>query len=116
MVPERDASNDQKNRHKSSRGPNEVLQRFSLEPARPGCEGRPFASPLFRRMAGRGAFFRGFPVRWGLHIALSLIRSVSLHVIEACSEENLPDECNRPCGDATSLFFTALWQQQSRSI
>ena len=67
-------------------------------------------------MAGRGAFFRGFPVRWRLHIALSLIRSVSLHVIEACSEENLLDECIRPCGNATGLFFTALWLQQSHSI
>ena len=39
----------------------------SLKPAgwlrtvRPMCDGRPFASPLFRRLAGRGQFFRGFP-------------------------------------------------------
>ena len=26
----------------------------------------PLASPLFRRLAGRGAFFRGFPFRWVL--------------------------------------------------
>ena len=39
----------------------------------------------------------------------SLSRSVSLHVIETCSEENLPDECIRPCGNETGLFFTALW-------
>ena len=67
-------------------------------------------------MACRGACFRGFPVRWGLHIAPSVIRSVSLHVIEACSEESLLDGCIRPCGNATGLFFTALWSQQSRSI
>ena len=30
------------------------------------CDGRPFATPLFRRLAGRGALFRGFPVRWAL--------------------------------------------------
>ena len=43
------------------------------------CEGRPLASPLFRRLAGRGAFFRGFPFRWVLHFVLSLTRGVVLH-------------------------------------
>ena len=32
----------------------------SLKPVRPMCDGRPVASPLFRRQAGRGALFRGF--------------------------------------------------------
>ena len=45
-----------------------------------------------------------------------MIRSISLHVIETCSEENLLDECIRACGNATSLFFTALWLQQSHSL
>ena len=89
---------------------------FSLEPVRPGCDGRPFASPLLRRTAGRDTFFRGIPCRWGLHIALSLIRSISVQVIEACSEENLLDKCSRQCGNTTDLFFTTLWLQQSRSI
>ena len=31
--------------------------RSSLKPAWPMCDGRTFASPLFRRLAGRGAFF-----------------------------------------------------------
>ena len=44
--------------------------RSSLKPARPMCDGRPFASPLFRRLAGRGALFRGFPFRWGLHLVI----------------------------------------------
>ena len=35
------------------------------------CDGRPFASALFRRLAGRGALFRGFPFRWVLHFVLS---------------------------------------------
>ena len=35
----------------------------SLKPARPMCDGRRFASPLFRRLAGRGALFRGIPFR-----------------------------------------------------
>ena len=49
--------------------------RSSLNPviwpriARPMCDGRPFASSLFRRLAGRGPFFRRFPF---LQFALSL--------------------------------------------
>ena len=37
----------------------------SLMPARPMCDGRPFASPLFRRLAGGGAFFQLFVVSMG---------------------------------------------------
>ena len=29
------------------------------------CDGRPLASPLFRRLVGRGAYFRGFPFPMG---------------------------------------------------
>ena len=43
------------------------------------CDGRPLDSPLFRRLAGRGAFFCGFPFRWVLHFVLNLTRSVTLH-------------------------------------
>ena len=39
--------------------------RSSLTPARPMCDGRPFASPLFRRRAGRGLFFLRFPFPMG---------------------------------------------------
>ena len=46
-------------------------KRSSLKPARPMCDGRPFASPLFRRLAGRGPFFRGFPFRWALKFVFS---------------------------------------------
>ena len=38
---------------------------FSLKPARPMCDGRPFASPLFRRHSGRGPFFSRFPCPMG---------------------------------------------------
>ena len=37
--------------------PSEVLQRSSLKPARPLCDGRSLVSPFFRRLEGRGAFF-----------------------------------------------------------
>ena len=61
----------------------------SLKPARPMCDGRPFASPLFRRLASRGALFRGFPFRWVLHFVLSLTRSVIVHDATLSSREVL---------------------------
>ena len=36
----------------------------------------PPASPLFRRLAGRGVFFCGFLFRWVLHLVVYLIRGV----------------------------------------
>ena len=38
---------------------------------------RPFASPLFRGLAGGGSFFRSFPFRWALQLALSLARCLT---------------------------------------
>ena len=38
---------------------------FSLKPTSPMYDGRSFASPLFRRLAVRGAFFLRFPVSMG---------------------------------------------------
>ena len=72
------------------------------------CDGRPFASPLFRRLAGRGAFFRGFPFRWVLHFALSLTRSITVHDATPYSREDPLYECGRPCDTMSCLFFTAL--------
>ena len=88
----------------------------SLKPARPMCDGRPFVSPLFRRLAGRGALFRGFPFRWVLHIALSLTRSIIVHVATPYSRENPLSEYSRPCDNLSCLCFTALWLQQSQSM
>ena len=59
------------------------------------CDGRPFASTLFRRLAGRGAFFRGFPFRRVLHFVLSLTRSVIVHDAASCSREESLYECER---------------------
>ena len=89
---------------------------FSLEPVSPGCDGSPFASPPFRRMEVEALFSAVSLFGGGLDIALSLIRSVSVQVIEACPEENLLDKCSRQCGNTTDLFFTAQWLQQSRSF
>ena len=52
------------------------------------CDGRSLASPLLRRLAGRGAFFCGFPFRWVLHFVSYLIRGVALHESSSCSREN----------------------------
>ena len=88
----------------------------SLKPARPLCDGRPFASPHFCRLAGRGAHFCGFPCRWVLHSALSLIRCLTVQVATSCPMENSLYECGRPYDTISSLCFTALWLQQSLSI
>ena len=71
----------------------------SLKPARPMCDGRPFASPLFRRLAGRGALFR-----------------ITVHVATPHSREDPLSECSRPCDNLSCLCLTALWLQQSHSI
>ena len=80
------------------------------------CDGRPFASPLFRRLARRGALFRGFPFRWVLHFVLSWTRSVIVHDATLSSREDPLFECGRPCDALSCLFFTALWLQRSQSI
>ena len=37
------------------------------------CDGRSLASPLLRRLAGRGAFFCGFLIRWVLRFVLHFV-------------------------------------------
>ena len=90
--------------------------RSSLKPARPMCDGRPFASPLFRRLAGRGPIFRGFPFRWALQFALSLTRCLILQDAAPCSRKDPLHECGCPHDTLSYLFFTALWFRQSQSI
>ena len=94
----------------------ECCNRSSLKTARPMCDGRPFASPPFRCLAGRGPFFRGFPFRWALQFAFSLARCLTLQDATPCSREDLLYECGRPCDTPSCLFSTALWLRQSQSI
>ena len=82
---------------------------FSLKPTGLMCDGGPLASSLFRRLAGRGALFRGFPFRWVLHFMFYLIRGVALHDSASCSREDSLDECGRPCDPLSCLLFSALW-------
>ena len=74
----------------------ECCTRSSLKPERPMCDGRLFASSLFRRLAGRGSFFRGFPFRWALQLTVSLARCLTYTM--------------------SCLFFTALWLHRSQSV
>ena len=67
---------------------------------------------VFRRLADRGAFFRGFPFRCVLHLALSLTRSIIVHVATPYSREDPLHECD----NLSCLFFAAPWLQQSQSI
>ena len=80
------------------------------------CDGRSLAFPLFRRLACRGAFFRGFPFRWVLHFVFCLIRGVALHESPSCSREDSLDECGRPCDPLSCLLFSALWLRCNQSL
>ena len=80
------------------------------------CDGRPFTSPLFRRPAGRGVLYRGFPFRWVLHFVLSLTRGVIVHDSASCSREDSRNERVGPCDTLSCFFFSALWLQRSQSI
>ena len=88
----------------------------SLKPTRSMCDGRPFASPLFRRLAGRGAFFCGFLFRWILHFVFHLIRGVALDESSSCSKGDSLVDCGRPCDPLSCLVFTALWLRCSQTI
>ena len=79
----------------------------SLKPTRSMCDGRPFASPLFRRLAGRGAFFCGFLFRWILHFVFHLIRGVALHESSSCSKGDSLVDCGRPCDPLCFHCFVA---------
>ena len=89
---------------------------FSLKPTGLMCDGRPFASPFFRRLAGRGFFVCHFLFRWVLHIAFYLIRGVAMHESSSCSREYSLGDCGRPCDPLSCLLFSALWIRCSQSF
>ena len=97
--------------------PDDVLQQVISQASTARlCDGRPFASPLFRRLAGRGPSFRGFPFRWALQFALSLDRCLTLQDAAPCYRKDSLYECGRPHDTLSCLFFTALWLRQSQSV
>ena len=89
---------------------------FSLKPTRSMCDGRPFASSPFCRLACRGALFQGFPFRWVLHFVLSLTRGVLVHNAASCLREDSLDECGRPCDTLSCFLFSSLLPRCNQSI
>ena len=80
------------------------------------CDGHPFASTLFRRLAGRGSFFRGFVFRWALQFVFCLVHCLTLRDAAPRSRKGSLYECSRPCDTLSCLFVTALWLRQRQSI
>ena len=80
------------------------------------CDGRSLASPFFRRLAGRGAFFCGFQFRWILDFVFHLISGVAFHESSSCSKRNSLGDCARPCDPPSCLLFAALWLRCNQSL
>ena len=87
----------------------------SLKPARPMCDGRPLASPLFSPLGGSRRPFPRFPVSMGATPCLSLTRNITVHVATPYSRKDPLSECSRPYDNLSCPCFTALWLQQSQS-
>ena len=90
--------------------------RFSLKPTGLMCDGCPLASPLFRRLAGRGLFFFWFLLRWVLHLAAFVIPGFTEHRSSFSFREDSLDDCGRPCDPLSCLLFSALWLRCSPTI
>ena len=73
------------------------------------------ASPLFRRLAGRGVFFL-FLLRWVLRLAAFVIRVFILHGSSLSLREDSLDDCGRPCDPLSCLIFSALWLRCNPTI
>ena len=84
--------------------------------ARPMCDGRPFASSPFRRLAGRGPSFLGCPFWWAMQFALSLARCLTSQDSAPRYWEDSLYECGRPHDTLSCLFSTSLWLGQGQSI
>ena len=81
------------------------------------CDGCTLASPLFRRLAGRGFPFSVVSLSNGFYILrFFLTRCLTVQDVIPCSGEVLPYECDHSCHTKSCLFFTALWLQRSQSI
>ena len=85
--------------------------------ARPMCDGRPFASPLSRRLAGRGPSSRGFPFGWALQFAVSLARCLTLQDAAPRPHDTL--SCpflHCPMASAKSIYIDAGYSNPRLSI
>ena len=74
------------------------------------------ASPLYRRLTGRGVFVFCFLPRWVLRLAAFVIRGFTLHGSSSCFRKDSLDGCGRPCEPLSCLLFSALWLRCSPTI
>ena len=89
---------------------------FSLKPTGLMCDGRSLASPFFRRLAGRGAFFCGFLFRWVFRFVSHWVHGFTFHELSSCFRESSFSDCGRPCDPLSCLLFTALWLRCSQTL
>ena len=76
----------------------------------PMCDGRPFASSLFRRVASRGAFcLCGAPVLSSLQVAIHLCKRQIPNVHERHCRETNQIQCNSPYNTASCYVLSAVW-------
>ena len=87
-----------------------------LRTVRPTCDGRPFASSPFRRLASRGLPFRGFPAWWAMQFAICLDRCLTLHDSVPRYREGSQYQCGRLRDTLSCLLYTALRLGQCQSI
>ena len=94
-----------------------VKHALRLRIARPMCDGRPFASSLFRRLAIRGLFFLGGAlILWPLQVAIYLCIRLfpNDHVPHRWKTNQI--RCKRPYDTLTCHLHTATWLGRSQSI
>ena len=65
-----------------------------LRMARPLCDGRPFASSPFCRLANRGPSLRGFPVWLTMQLATYLARCLNIQDSVPCYREGSQHQCS----------------------
>ena len=76
----------------------------------------PFRLPLFRPLAGRGGFLRGFLFRWVLLHALTLTRSLTMHDATSCPWRILSMKVGAHMIPCRASFCTALWLHRNQSF
>ena len=79
------------------------------------CDGRPFASSPFRRLASRGPSFRGFLVWRAMQFEIYLARYLTLYDSALLHREGSWFECGQPHDTLSCLFYAALWLGQCKS-
>ena len=93
---------------------NKLLVTQVLRPriARPLCDGRPFASSPFRRLASRGPFFLcGALLLWPLQVTMYLCKRQIPNDHVPHKKETCQSQCNRPSDGATCHLHTAIWEE-----